>query len=235
MTRPGPENDLRWLGDEVRRFVTVLRQDPHGAAVEHCPGWTLTDLALHLGQVHRWAEVAARDGHGRHQPPAGPREPAALADWYEQGARSLISTLRELDPDTPCWTFAPPPVTGFWRRRQALETVVHRWDAERCAGRPSPIDPWLASDGVDEVVGTLFPRQVERGRTTQPEVAVRLVASDTGHAWTLGSGPVAGDVSGTAEPLLLLLWRRTTLDDPALTVSGDVTAVRAALDRPLTP
>ena len=235
MTRPGPENHLRWLGDEVRRFVTVLRQDPHGAAVEHCPGWTLTDLALHLGQVHRWAEVAARDGHGRHQPPPGPREPGALADWYEQGARALVSTLAGLDPAESCWTFAPPPVTGFWRRRQALETVVHRWDAENCAGLPSPIDPALASDGVDEVVRTMFPRQVDLGRSSWPDDAVRFKASDTGDTWVLGRGSPAGEVSGPAESLLLLLWRRRGPDDEGLRVDGDVAAVRSALDRPLTP
>lgn len=231
----GPDAHLRWLAAETTAFAAVLRRVDHGAPVAACAPWTVTDLALHLGGVHRWAEAAAREGRGDHRPDDGPRESGALADWYEAGARTLVATLAELDPEATCWTFAPPSVTGFWRRRQAMETAVHRWDAEHAAGAPGPIDPRLAADGVDEVVGTMFPRQVQRGRATEPHLAVALVSSDTGDAWALGAGGTAGEVTGAAEALLLLLWRRIQPDDPAFDVSGDRAAVRSALDRPLTP
>ena len=60
-----------------------------------------------------------------------------------------------------------------------------------------------------------FPRQVRLGCTLPPSHAL------------------AARVRG--RPLLLLLWHRTTLDDPRLTVTGDRRAADAVLAAALTP
>jgi len=97
------------------------------------------------------------------------------------------------------------------------------------------VDADVAADGVDEVVGTLFPRHVARGRTTWPDGAVRLVATDSGGTALLGAGEPVGSAAATAERLLLLLWRRVSIHDHGFSVDGDTAAVTTALDRPVTP
>ena len=48
------------------------------------------------------------------------------------------------------------PHRGFWARRQANETAVHRWDAAaRGRRRPSRSSTTLAVDGIDEFFGLI--------------------------------------------------------------------------------
>lgn len=230
-----PGEHLRWFAAERAAFGRVLEDGDLDAPVPGCPGWRLRELAAHLGGVHRWARLAvlAAPGPGEDPTPrAGaalaerpvPSERAALVDWFEDGGAELERTLRETDPTMPCWTMAPPEVAGFWMRRQAHETAVHRWDAQRSAGTPTPIDPALAADGVAEVVDMVFPRQVRLGRQRPLGLGLR-VQIDGGAAYTLAGdgtapGPVGATVTGPPEALLLLLWKRTTLDDPRISLTG---------------
>lgn len=42
---------------------------------------------------------------------------------------------------------------GFWIRRMAQETVIHRIDAELATGQPvAPVPAGLAVDGIDETL-----------------------------------------------------------------------------------
>ncbi|WP_245654501.1 maleylpyruvate isomerase family mycothiol-dependent enzyme [Streptomyces violens] len=102
----------------------------------------------------------------------------------------------------------PPHTVAFWRRRRALETLVHRWDAELALGTPGPLDTELAGDGVAEVFDTLAPRQIVRGRAAAPTYALRLYATDTGVSWTYGPGAPVATLAAPAERLLLTLWGR---------------------------
>jgi hypothetical protein len=47
---------------------------------------------------------------------------------------------------------SPDQTVGFWARRMALETVVHRVDAEQARGAVAPVDAALATDGIDEIL-----------------------------------------------------------------------------------
>ncbi len=68
---------------------------------------------------------------------------------------------------------------------------------------------------------------------------VHLRPAETGAVHPVGTGDLGGrpvgTVTGPAEALLLLLWRRIGPTDPRVTVEGDPAAVAAVLDRPLTP
>ena len=47
-----------------------------------------------------------------------------------------IDTLEALDPESPAWNWAPQAKkAGFWHRRMAHETSVHRWDTQMALGR----------------------------------------------------------------------------------------------------
>jgi uncharacterized protein (TIGR03083 family) len=206
------------------------------APVPGCPGWTLTDLAHHLGGIHRWARIAVVEGPSDERTVDAPSDGAALVDWFRAGASALTETLRATDPATPCWTFGPRPRSAaFWFRRQAHETVLHAHDAAASQGAAAPLDPELALDGVDEVVTMFFPRQRRLGRTAPLPAALGLTSTEGGR-WVLGrDGDPDATVSGPAEALLLLLWHRIGLDDPRLAVSGSRAAADAVLAGALTP
>lgn len=239
VARMAPADHLNWLRAESESFGQVLATGDLDAPVPSCPGWTLTDLTAHLGAVHRWARAAILTGPGPGEFPAPSGRPA-LADWFAEGAGKLQETLHASDPDADCWTFGDPRSVGFWMRRQAHENAIHRWDAQASQGTPEPLDPALATDGVDEVVDMFFPRQVRLERI--PPLASSLRLNLPGASRTLagdGTGPdpdtIDAEIAGPAEALLLLLWRRTDLDDPRLQLTGSRTAAAEVLAAGLTP
>ncbi len=234
-----PEQHVEFFRTEAYAFARVLATGDLGAPVPNCPDWTLTDLAAHLGGIHRWARGAILTGPGPEEHPI-PAGHDAIVDWFAAGADALHRTLATIGPAAPCWTFADARTADFWMRRQAHETSVHRWDAESSQGAPGPIDPHLAVDGVHEIVDMFFPRQVRLGRIGPLRRSLRLVP-DEGAPRVLaadGTAPPAdaeAEVAGPAEALVLLLWGRTGLDDPRLRRSGSPAAAQEVLAVALTP
>jgi uridine kinase len=232
---------------ELRRgsedFAAALAVADLDAPVAACPGWRVRDLAHHLGGGDRWARVAVVEGRRVGEAPAGPGQRDQLVAWYREGARDLVDALASRDAADPAWTLAPPRTVGFWIRRRAHETAIHLWDLRAAAaGGAPPLDPHLATDAVDEVVTTMWPRQVRKGLATPPVEPVTLRTTDTGQCWLLGdpsgaagAGPARATVAAPAPTLALLLWRRLGLDDPAVGVEGDRAVAAAALDRAVTP
>jgi uncharacterized protein (TIGR03083 family) len=245
------EDYLIKLETAAQRFAELLAEGDLEAPVPSCPDWNLADLAEHLGGIHQWANHAVLAGNPDGEATPTPTDRAGLIEWYQVSAATLLTTLRTTDPAAPAWGFGPKPRTAaFWHRRQAHETAMHLWDAGASQALPIQIDPALAADGIDETVGVFFPRQVRLGRMPALErslaVTVDVVdTADEGGRWVFagdGTGaPSAPDaaaeatISGPAQTVWLLLWGRTGLNDPLLTISGDVTAAHAVLGRPLTP
>ncbi|MEV5569177.1 maleylpyruvate isomerase family mycothiol-dependent enzyme [Spirillospora sp. NPDC052269] len=226
-------------------FLNELRRelDAFGAAldgdlstpVETCGSWRLVDLAVHMGAGNLWVATAVREGHGdSYDEDAAPREPAALRAWYATTADTLVEAL-SVDPSTPAWTIAPPHTVGFWRRRRCQETLMHRWDAEHALGSTTPLNVALAADGVAEVFDTMAPSMISRGAAVNPEQAVRITATDSGHSWTFGAGEPVAELSGIAEDLLLMLWGRKPRDTASVTWAGDREAGLGVLAGPLVP
>lgn len=201
------------------------------------PAWTARDLLGHLGTVHRWATAILRAGSTEPPGPgARPAPPAeGLLDWYAAGLAGLVSTLRDVPPDSPAWHMSPAAekTAASWARRQAHELVVHRMDLEAAADvRPAPLEPALAEDGVDELLTTVLARWAHTDPLAEADATCAVTATDTGRAWSVridhGSATVQPDRSGTeqahleapAGALLLRLWGR-----PAeVTVTGDPAA-----------
>ncbi|MEK2476488.1 maleylpyruvate isomerase N-terminal domain-containing protein [Streptomyces noursei] len=138
------------------------------APVPTCPGWTLAQLARHLGGAHRWAETIIRTRAAEPVPDdlvndvsGHPDVDAAtLGAWLTDGAEQLADALRTAGPDTPVWTVAPGGTPAFWARRMTHETVVHRADAtfvaaqspggSAGAARPFAVVEDVAVDALDE-------------------------------------------------------------------------------------
>lgn len=226
---------LASLARDQAAFFELMRDADLTAPVPDCPGWTLADLGGHLGSVHGWARGAVETGAPPDEP-VPPADPSRLPDWYADQAAALLDTLLTTPSGTECWTFGPRPRTvDFWVRRQPHETAMHLRDARRASGVDRPIEPALAADGVDEVVTMFVPRQIRLERIAPLDTGVRLVATDVeAGPWLLGGdgSAHAATVTGSAESLLLWLWRR---DGHDLAVEGDATAVAAAYAVALTP
>jgi uncharacterized protein (TIGR03083 family) len=201
--------------------------------VPTCPGWTVERLVGHIGRVHRWTAgwIAAGGSSEVERAPAG----AAVVDWARAGVAELLAALDAADPDAQVDTWAGSQPAVFWPRRMAVETALHRYDAQVAVDRPTPVDTALAIDAVDEMLTVVLPWRGTGGLGGAGET-IHLHATDPdldqvgGGEWlvTLGEAGVTvdhahakGDVAvrGTASDLLLLLWNRVTADE--LQVFGD--------------
>jgi uncharacterized protein (TIGR03083 family) len=225
---------LRHLRAESAAFSTVLRTTSPDVAVPTCPGWRLRDLAVHLGGVHRWATTIVSTGE-RATPPTYDVADLDLADWFDEGANTLHDVLGAADPAQSCWTFGGSGRAAFWARRQALETAVHRVDAELTQGGAAAVPDDLAEDGIAEVVDVMQPRQVALGRSGAVETCVALVSTSSGRRWSLGEGEPVASVTGPPSALLLLLWHRLEPGDTDFQVSGSAAVVEALLAQGVTP
>ncbi|MFT4231832.1 MAG: maleylpyruvate isomerase family mycothiol-dependent enzyme [Leucobacter sp.] len=210
-------------------FAELLARASGDEAVPGCPGWSVRDLGLHLGTVHRWAASIVLSGRMQREPE--PLVRVDLASWYPSAAGALVAALRAVDPDEPTPNFARLYETAaFWPRRQLHEVTVHAFDLAQALGLPEPVlAPELAADGVDELLTVFFPRLVARGSAPDVRDTVRLSALDTGDAWVVGPGEIpnllppetraAASIEGSAADLYLALWGRVPAD--RLAVTGD--------------
>ncbi len=215
-----------------------------------CPDWTVGHLVRHLGSVYRRIRSYAGNGVADQPwpptappPDAPPETDERVIAWFQDEFAQIVAFLDGLDADAPAWNWAPQArVAGFWHRRMAHETAVHRWDAQVATGLPEPIESKLAADTVGEVLDTMLPagrRKVQREATG----VVHLSASDLGQDWTLrlrGPGialldtdtlldddthPARAAATGTASDLALALWGRVTFD--VLETAGDESLLEA--------
>lgn len=214
-----------------------------------CEGWKVRDVVAHTGVVHRHKDAIVREQWADGQPDleAAPDGDGLIA-WFEAGAEQLVDLLAATDPTTPVWTWYEPDSTvGFWYRRMAHETLIHRVDAEQAHGEVSPIDPSLATDGIDEILRVFMADVPAWGSSTERERTIRLTAGD--RSWVLRDAVFSGispggevyddyqmfamadahdedtdaSVTGTPEVLDLWLWGRGSVDD--LVVTGEESLV----------
>lgn len=241
---------------EISQYIAALERDGAlladaaeaaglDSGVPACPGWKVRDLVRHQAYVHTWAarHIAEQPAEIIEEPDEdalladGPPDDRLLAD-YREGHAALVRTLRDADPQVRCATFmdtAPTPL-GFWARRQAHETAVHRFDAQsaRPGGGPSPdqaFDSGFADDGLDELIMGFAARSKYRAPRGQGQtLAVR--PADTRGRWHLrmgenGTEPARENrdadclLEGPAAGLYAFLWNRAAPDEAGISVTGD--------------
>lgn len=209
-----------------------------GAPVPRCHGWTTTDLLDHVAGVLRFVTsvvVPRTAPTGRPEPRPAEADPVTFA---RAALDDLVAALADLPPEEPVWNWSATSAdTGdFWLRRMAQELLVHRIDAEQAVGDPTPVDPDLAADGVDEMLTVFVPRI--QGRTPFVRLAgsLHLHRTDGPGEWLVevtstttevrrehAKGEVA--VRGTAVDLLLAVWGRHDFTD--LEVIGESALLEA--------
>ncbi|MFC4950856.1 maleylpyruvate isomerase family mycothiol-dependent enzyme [Pseudonocardia sp. GCM10023141] len=190
---------------EYRLLAAAIAAARPDEPVSSCPGWTVADLAAHVTTVYRHKTESMRRGENpRPWPPPG--GVGTLDDAFAELIGEFAA--RPAEQPTVTW-FTPDQTVGFWIRRMAHETAVHRVDAELGADFPiTPVDEELALDGIDELLRT----NVEFAFASWPEdftevfhgADPRPVLIDAGRrAWWITTGPteiVVTDAEPDTEP-----------------------------------
>ncbi|HET8614648.1 MAG TPA: maleylpyruvate isomerase N-terminal domain-containing protein [Actinomycetales bacterium] len=239
-SRPTPSDYRRWIEADARLLLDAACSAPQ-APVPTCPGWTARDVVDHTGEVYAHKVAAMRLGR-RPQEGEWPWAPDddSVFGWFSDRLAELLHELGSRDPASPAWTwFDEDQTVGFWARRMAHETAIHRVDAELAAGRsPTAHDEVLAVDGVDELVGTFLAsddvleseaRDTGSCGTVLVDAGVRcwlLDLPDGGTDVTVPARAVESDaqVAGSATDLYRALWNRPT--DGAVRRGGDAEVLR---------
>lgn len=225
-------------GDYQR--IRVIVPGHFDADVPSCPGWTVADLTRHVAEVYLHKVAAMRQGSEPAQwPPPGldQEEPVELLD---RAYAELLGEFTSRDPGqaTGTW-YTPDQTVGFWIRRMAHETLIHRIDAELAVGQPvAPVSDDLAIDGVDEVLKVFVAYSVSEW----PDYFADILAEFPGHSYAIhtdggfwrvttgpgtltveggpdekdnGSAPVDLTVSGTPTAILRWVWNRESPSEPS--------------------
>lgn len=161
--------------------------------VPSCPGWTLFDLAEHIGQGRRrWATIVSAGpaderpaGTAPHESAPAPRDRAELESWLAASVTEFDATLRAAGPDAGCWTWwgdsqSPQTAAGV-ARHQVQELAVHTYDAQLAVGAPQPLPEEVALDGVEEFLSTC----VSTDKTWPHEPVTLGFRATEGRSWRL--------------------------------------------------
>ncbi len=224
------------LEGEIERFAVLVESSSPSLPVPSCPGWTVDDLTLHLGTVHRWAEhlVHVRASTRIPSSEMARDEGPVNGEWIRRGGSALMRTLRAAHPAASMWAWGSDQHVRFWSRRQLHETLVHRFDLELSQGERPSAPACLAADTIDEFLDNLaaaeyFSPSVARLRGSGESILFR--ATDTANVWRvglhpdrfdvrIGESPATASLSGPAVTLSLVLYRRLALGGTDLEVQG---------------
>lgn len=235
--------------DEIVSGTDALRAAVRGAdldaTVPTCPDWTLRELAVHVGGAHRWAgeivRTRAREALPDERVPAFTPEgddPAVLDAWLADGAARTAETLREAGPGLEVWSwYGPDRSAGFWARRMAIETVVHRADASLAAKAAYAVSPDLAADTIDEWLEIVAFAQADgdpeaaelrgAGRslhlhaTDVPDAEWLIELGEDGFTWRHAHARATVALRGPLTDLMLVFNRRLAPDSDRVELLGD--------------
>jgi uncharacterized protein (TIGR03083 family) len=201
----GPEP----ISTYTRLVADIVRHHEPSTPVPAAPGWTLTDLAVHLTEVqdfwswiiqHRPSGPADRKQPTNAESPAGsiPTSADEVADALESANAGLVEQLGSAPLLDRAWSWHPELQTvEFTWRRQTHEALIHGFDAVLAAGVPWPdVAPELAADGLDELF-TVMAGGVPGWAVYRPSPDRVLVrTTDTGDHWSLEFGTITGRSPG---------------------------------------
>jgi mycothiol maleylpyruvate isomerase-like protein len=208
------------------------------AKVPSCPGWTFTDLTVHVGRFLAQVSRYLTSGSAVQLRPAPSERPPDPLRYLDKRLAEATDVLTATSGQRPVWTFSPaaPDLAWVWHRRAAHELNLRRWDAQAALRTLVPTDRDQAADAIDELLGTLL---AARLRTDSPPVAkgtALVSATDGAERWlvrfTPGEVPLVrqaardeqadAHLDSRTENVLYQLWSRMQL-----TASGDEDVLRA--------
>lgn len=208
---------------EGERLATSAAGSDPEVEVAHLPGMRLGEVVRHVGSVYRMVVSWLHDGQRPTTWQRSPAESQSLVDYLRAGLLEVVHELTQHDPADGAPTWWPEHQNyGFWYRRLAHETTIHRYDVQMTGAQAivGGIAPELALDGVDEVLtlwfthrlGVLGISDVRPGRVAIHTGTRRWIAqiTPTGtSAWrTEEDEKVDAIVSSDPAGMYLWLWGR---------------------------
>jgi uncharacterized protein (TIGR03083 family) len=180
---------LECLDADFRRMREVVAGHLEGR-VPSCPEWDVADLVRHVGEVYlHKVEMMRHGAHPEGWPPEvfKQEEPVGLLTRGYGELRAEFAARKPTDASTT-W-YDPDQTVGFWIRRMAQETVIHRIDAELGAGASiTPVPGDLAVDGIDELLKVF----VAYAFSKWPEDFTAALKNSPGHAFLIRTDTAAG-------------------------------------------
>ena len=219
--------------------------------VPTCPDWSVDDLTWHVGMVYLHKATAMREGAEPENWPPDYDDDASAIELIDDAYRQLAAEFAVHDPGEASSTwYGPDQTVGFWIRRMAQESVIHRVDAELGAGvtvSPAPDD--LAVDGIDELLKVFVAYSVSEWADHFTEalkdspartylITADATAASPSVSWLVRTAPgqfvveggpgeeatgaVTPDVtvSGTPTDVLRWAWNRETPGEPSRVTAG---------------
>ena len=204
------------------------------AAVPSCPGWDVAEVVWHVANVYEHkVRVMANNAWPDPWPPKWPFADDEELAFLTAARDHLFEEFARHDSSEQTTTFGADSTIAFWVRRMACEIAIHRYDAELAHEVPTPIDPELALDGVDEFLNVML-AGAWSSKTEHPVDAAVAVETGEMRWWGhLSAGQVSfvqdsGEqadltVSGAPEQVFLWLWGRAEEDQ--VRIDGDSSVV----------
>ena len=228
------EDYLKNVRADGDRVLALLGRDAE-RRLPTCPEWTMRDLAAHLAVVYLHKTACTRLlAEPSPWPPAAPEQ--GIDTWLRDARDEMLEVFRAAGPSAPTRTWHEPDQTvGFWMLHMAVETAIHRVDAELAFGPATPIDEELAAAAISETLDIMLAG--DWSDEPQPGPAGTVLLTTPEHNWRVRMAPelveieheaVPGEgdegiVAGSASDVLLWLWRRIGTDEIA--TRGDDKAV----------
>jgi uncharacterized protein (TIGR03083 family) len=234
---------LAHLRRETERFADVVAHSPLRVHVPAYPDFTVHSLAAHIGRVLRLFPDILSGDSGENllvEVPDGKE----VVDWVLAGLDPLVTLLGEVPPDKPV---AFPHQAGDRPAGQiapllAVEIGVHRWDVESVLGEHAIIPSDLAVQEAESVFANFVPRLASSG-VADIGGSVGLRTTDTASAWSVRvvdgrlviervsdvPDDTAVVVTGAAQDIALLVWKRAVPPRPELEVAGSADVLKCFL------
>ncbi|GAB3571932.1 maleylpyruvate isomerase family mycothiol-dependent enzyme [Amycolatopsis endophytica] len=178
------------LGIEVELMMSTALSAPADTPVPTTPGLTIGEVIRHVGGVYRVATGWMTEGHRPRGWQENPAPGQSGEEYLREGLASLHRELTSHDPAEYAAGWWPADRTyGFWCRRMAHETTVHRIDLQNAANRiVDEVAEDVALDGIDEILALWFAQRLPMlglSGTSTGTVGIRT----GGHNWIARAGP----------------------------------------------
>lgn len=240
---------LRALADQHRELdelVTPLSDDAWGTPTPRCPGWTVSDVVLHLAQTDEMAIASARgsfaealeqlaagftgatsvdDGAGALVAAQRGASPQEVHERWRASAAELRRVLRATDPRARVQWVAGDLAARTLATTRLAECWIHTGDVLAALERPI-----VASDRLRHIARlawrTLPYAFAAAGRTMSGPVRFELTGPG-GESWDFSPDePALTTITGSALDLCQVAGQRAEAAQTALTGRGpDATAV----------